>query len=118
MDEAAERFAVWTAWNCRCAYCTEPIDYNLSEKEHLIPKGKADKLDALIKKFDLPCDFEIESFENWVPACRKCNLLKSTRIPDASAAFTLLFVKAREIAPKAKKHADHIVADRKNQPYC
>ena len=103
MSEAAERFGIWKAWKGLCAWCREPVLFKNCDKEHLIPRDAENNLADLIKRFGLPSDFEIESFENWVPSCSSCNKQKGTRLVDPAPLISVVFVTARHHAPLARE---------------
>lgn len=64
------RIKVFSKYNGHCAYCGKEIDYKDMQVDHLIPQ----RFLALEKHSDL-WD-KIETFENYMPACRRCNHYK------------------------------------------
>jgi 5-methylcytosine-specific restriction endonuclease McrA len=58
----AERLGVYEKCDSRCAYCGDSLEYKAMQVDHVHPlrKGGADEMD------------------NWMPACRSCNIYKST----------------------------------------
>ena len=72
----AERQAVFTVHGPRCYICNGLVTMKTLEVDHVIPeslKNKADRLTEVLKLFACPPDFNVNSFENWLPACRPCN---------------------------------------------
>lgn len=72
----AERYAVYAVHGERCYMCLKPVDLLTMEVDHVIPKALRDEPDRLaevLALFGLPEDFNLESFENWLPSCRTCN---------------------------------------------
>lgn len=47
--------------------------------DHVIPESLIGKpeLESVITQFNLPSDFDVNGFENWLPACAPCNRRKS-----------------------------------------
>ena len=62
------REAVYQKYDGHCAYCGEKIDYKDMQVDHLIPVQR--------ERFKRFSEEEIECFENYMPACRKCNHYK------------------------------------------
>jgi hypothetical protein len=62
------REAVYQKYAGHCAYCGEKIDYKDMQIDHLIPVQR--------ERFKRFSEEEIECFENYMPACRKCNHYK------------------------------------------
>ncbi len=62
---------------------------------------------------DLPDDFEVNNFENWLPSFAACNRTKGSRVWDPSLIVQQAIQKARDHAPQAQKIADDLVTDRK-----
>lgn len=78
-----ERYGVWIAHDRQCRLCDEPIEYADLEIDHYFPEYLDDSPDALVQiiaDFALPEDFTINSFANWVPACRRYNRHKGTNV--------------------------------------
>ena len=62
------REAVYNKYDKHCAYCGKEIDYKDMQVDHLIPYQR-----ERWKKYS---EEEIECFENYMPACRRCNHYK------------------------------------------
>lgn len=62
------REAVYNKYNGHCAYCGKRIEYKDMQLDHLIPKQR--------EQFKRYSTEEIECFENYMPACRRCNHAK------------------------------------------
>lgn len=62
------REAVYDKYNGHCAYCGVKIEYKDMQVDHLIPVQR--------ERFKRYSEEEIECFENYMPACRKCNHYK------------------------------------------
>ncbi len=74
MNDPFVRRTLWKAYKKKCFYCKKPIQYNDFEVDHVIPKSLGN--DEAIKLYDLPKDFELNSYSNLVPACSVCNRRK------------------------------------------
>lgn len=62
------REAVYQKYNGHCAYCGKKIEYKEMQVDHIIPVQR--------ERFKKYSEDEIECFENYVPACRRCNHYK------------------------------------------
>lgn len=62
------REAVYQKYNGHCAYCGKKIEYKEFQLDHLIPKQR--------EQFKRYAEEQIECFENYMPACRRCNHYK------------------------------------------
>lgn len=62
------REAVYNKYDGHCAYCGKKIEYKEMQVDHLIPVQR--------ERFKRYSEEEIECFENYVPACRRCNHYK------------------------------------------
>lgn len=73
------RRAIWEAWNRRCAYTGEPIDWSQLHVDHIIPVERPDILERLQISGLVSRDFDINGFENLLPALSFQNLSKLSR---------------------------------------
>jgi hypothetical protein len=62
------RQEVYNKYNGHCAYCGKEIEYKDMQVDHMIPKQR--------ERFKKYTEEEIECFENYMPACRRCNHYK------------------------------------------
>lgn len=80
---SAERYAVFLAHGRKCYMCSTPLDLISMEVDHVLPEHllrDAPALAAAKSALGLPGSFELNSFENWLPACRPCNRTKGAGI--------------------------------------
>ena len=67
------RLNVWGKYDHKCAYCGKKIDYTEMQVDHIVPKRRGYDDEYLsevgIKRGE-------DTIENYLPACRKCNLRK------------------------------------------
>lgn len=113
---AAERYAVYTAHSEKCYMCGKPIDLFSMEVDHVIPETllkDPTRLTTILANYGLPADFDLQSFANWLPACRPCNNQKRSRVFNATPLIQLQLQTAEEKAPKAAKLAVELVNTQK-----
>lgn len=110
----AERYAVYTAHREKCYMCTEPVDLYSMQVDHVIPEALLDnpeELAATIAAFNLPNDFDVQSFQNWLPSCARCNNRKRSRIFNPTPRIQLELEIAAEKAPHAEELANKVVSN-------
>lgn len=82
---AMERQAVWLAYDRKCAYTREPIDFSDFHIDHIVPESLLDDPERLAKvksELHLPPGFDILGYENLVPCKPGANLQKTDLIFD------------------------------------
>lgn len=62
------RIDVYNKYDGHCAYCGKKLEYKDMQVDHLIPYQR--------ERFKRYTEEEIECFENYMPACRRCNHYK------------------------------------------
>ncbi len=87
-----ERLAFWESYNKKCLYCDSPI-VRISELQidHLFPqdlKNDETKFNEIKKQFELPDDFDLDSYGNLVSSCGPCNRKKSNNLLSRNAMLT------------------------------
>jgi len=104
---AAERFAVKDAHKHICFLCRLAFEgYRDWDVDHLIAESTAaSELAELRESLALPPDFDVNSFENWVPAHHACNRRKGSLNYNAPIFLTYLN-EARKAAPLCRKKAE------------
>jgi len=115
----AQRFGVWKSWSGRCFWCKEPTVFKNCHIDHALPLRAAENeggMATLRALYNLPSDFDLDSFSNWVPACPGCNQSKSDLLIDASPAVALILAQVRSKARLAEAIADGIERDSKKAP--
>ena len=75
-----ERYAVWKVLGPNCQWCKEPVAFKDCHIDHIIPESiltDSEKLEDVLSKYGLTSEFDINSFENWIPTHPSCNQSKS-----------------------------------------
>lgn len=107
----AERYAVWLHHQRRCWLCEVPLRLAEVTVDHVIPESLAERpaqLAALLEDHDLPADFRINGFENWLPAHAHCNTAKSTRVFRMVPAHQPIFDRLIRTSAAAQRTADAV----------
>jgi hypothetical protein len=108
-----ERYAVYVLGGDRCVWCGRPITFSEMELDHLIPKSlSGDELSEVLGMHGLPSGYDLESIENLVPSCRKCNGGKGYRPPPATPIVTMMLESAAARAPEVRKRAEITISRR------
>ncbi len=112
---AAERYAVFTVHGENCYLCHEPINLKTMEVDHIIPESLLDdpvRLTVILKDLGRPGDFDLNSFANWMPACRSCNGTKRATVFEPSPVVQLVLQNAAGKAARVQSLATTTVSDR------
>lgn len=78
-----QRYAVYRAFKGICQWCKEPVDLRTLHVDHVLPEellNDPQKDKAILATYGLPDTFNINDFENWIPAHSYCNLHKSDKV--------------------------------------
>src|SRR5262249_14115538 len=104
----SERWAVFTTHGGRCWLCGEPVNFAEMEVDHILPEFLKDQstLDKALTAFGLPSNFGLNSFENWLPAHRRCNGVKGNHVFRPTPIIQVWIDRAREKAPAARAARD------------
>lgn len=79
-----ERYAIWATHGQRCWLCTAPLLFEQVTIDHFFPKWlmEDDEEKAkILAEYSIPADFNIDDFENWLPAHAACNSAKGKKAP-------------------------------------
>lgn len=110
-----ERYAVFTVHHERCWLCETPISLAEVQVDHIIPEslvGTPEGTNAL-KLLGLPSGFDLNSFENWVPAHARCNRIKADTIFHPTPLIQARLQIAEKRAPKARELVAKYASDRR-----
>ena len=101
----SQRYALWRAYDGRCFYCEQPLDFQDMTIDHVVPEAlllQPDKLAKLRAEYELDRNapgFRINDFSNWVPAHpRKCNARKGGKVFPKRMTLLLLQEVQRHLA--------------------
>jgi len=112
----AERAAVYTIHGEKCYLCKTPINLMTMEVDHLLPESLLEKpteLQAALNAFSLDQEFDINSFANWLPACRSCNGTKTDVVFEPTPIIQVHLQRAIAKASAAKELAEETVSHRR-----
>ena len=102
----SERYAVFTVHGEICYLCRKPIDMATFQVDHIIPESLAAQPEAYSQtrhSYGLPYAFDVNSFENWMPACAQCNNCKRASVFEALPIFAVVLNKASAKAVQARQ---------------
>jgi 5-methylcytosine-specific restriction endonuclease McrA len=97
-----ERTAFKKAYNSKCYMCNFLKTNNELEIDHIIPPNKREEA---INMGVIDADFGIDSYDNYAPICRPCNLNKSDMLLSNVSVF---IKKAEQKLPKVKDEIDKL----------
>lgn len=112
---AAQRYAVFTVHGERCYLSGCPIDLKTMQVDHVIPESLQDdpeRLREVLRVLGRPEGFNLNSYENWLPACGPCNNRKRNRVFSPSPLIQLELDRAEEKASSVRKLAEKVVRER------
>lgn len=107
----AQRYAVWLHHEQRCWLCEVPLRLADVTVDHVIPESMEDepeKLATLFVDYDLPDTFQINGYENWLPAHSKCNSEKSSKVFKMVPAYRPVFDHLIRGAAAVKRSAENV----------
>jgi hypothetical protein len=111
-----ERYAVFETHGARCYICRKPVNYASFQVDHVIPEeleGRPEDLKKALADLGRPDDFQINSYENWLPSCGPCNNKKRSTVWESSRLIQLDLQDAAKRADAARTAAAEIVSDLK-----
>lgn len=111
----AQRHAVYTVHGERCYLCGAILTMRMMEVDHVIPEFLRDAPERLAEvkaSLGRPADFSIDSYENWLPACRKCNGRKLAIVFEPSPIIQIELQRAAAKADRARKIEQKAISDK------
>lgn len=111
----AERFGVWSAYDGACFWCDEPVRFKDVTIDHILPESlhkDPEKLSEILHEYGLSAQFNLNDFQNWVPAHGKCNQTKSFDLFQPSPALIKTLAAVEKKAETARKTSAAIESDR------
>lgn len=109
-----EKFAVWKGHEKKCYICGEPINFKETTIDHIIPEKcltDKDEYKKFKEYFRFDDDFNINGFENWMPAHPKCNSEKGDRFYPST---DIVLKKARAKACSIKKEVEKLIREQES----
>ncbi|MCW5800751.1 MAG: HNH endonuclease [Nitrospira sp.] len=112
----AKRAAIYSSHGEKCYLCSKPLSLKTMEVDHIIPESlieKPEELQTALNAFALPSDFDLNSFANWLPACRPCNGTKNDLVFVPTPLVQVHLQRAIAKAADAQALAAETVSERK-----
>ena len=108
------REAIWEVYQKRCFYNRELIQNNYDfHIDHMLPESLTqEKLLEVIESHELDPEYNLNDIYNLVPACSKCNSIKTNYTPDKTTLLNNLTI-TRNKEPLIKEKMDQIRKDLK-----
>jgi hypothetical protein len=100
----AQRYAVFTVHGEKCYLCNRPLNLQGAEVDHILPESLLHdpvRLSKILNDFGLPTDFNLNSYENWMPAHGRCNREKLDEVFNPTPQIQLQLQRAAKQANKA-----------------
>jgi hypothetical protein len=111
-----QRYAIFLVHGMKCYLCGAPLDLTSMEVDHVLPEhllATPSLFDAAKSALGLPASFDLNSFENWMPACSSCNGKKSALQFEPSLLIQVVLQHLAEKADKARRLCDEVVGTRR-----
>ena len=114
----AERQAVFNVHGPRCYICDVLLSMKTVEIDHVVPESlKYDSrgFSSALEELGLPRSFDVNSYENWMPACRSCNGKKGNMVWRPSPLIQCVLQRCANKAGEVRSAATRLVTDKKLQ---
>jgi hypothetical protein len=111
-----QRYAIFLVHGMKCYLCEVPLDLISMEVDHVVPEhllATPSLFEAAKSALGLPASFDLNSFENWMPACGSCNRKKAARPFQPSLLIQVEMQRLAEKAGKARRLCDEVVSSRR-----
>ena len=112
----AQRYGIFLAHGMKCYLCGIPLDLVSMTVDHVLPEHLIDNpslFDYAKSTLGLPASFELNSFENWMPACGPCNGKKAAMLFDPSLLVQVQLQRLAAKADSVRRLCDEIVGARR-----
>ena len=110
-----ESAAVWLAYEGICTLCERTIlDLRSNTVDHVLPENLQNnptEFEAVRQLYDLPADFDLNDFGNWVAAHPKCNSRKGQTIFEGVQAMCMILARAKRKGEQARKIHDRMLRE-------
>lgn len=113
---SAQRYAIFLVHGMKCYMCGAPLDLTSMVVDHVLPEhllATPSLFDDAKTALGLPASFNLNSFENWMPACGSCNGKKSALQLEPSLLIQVELQHLAEKADKARRLCDEILGTRR-----
>ena len=110
----AQRYAIFLAHGRKCYLCEVPLDLASMVVDHVVPErllATPPLLNAAKSELGLPAAFDLNSFENWMPACGSCNGKKAALQFKPSLLLQTTLQHLAERADKARQYCNEVVGN-------
>lgn len=112
---SAQRYAIFLTHKMRCYLCRSPLDLASMTVDHVVPESlllNPSLFHDVKLALGLPENFEINSFENWMPACGPCNVKKAAENFNPSPLIQVELQRLVDKAQDARRIVESIVSRR------
>lgn len=113
---SAQRYAIFLVHGTKCYLCRVPLDLTSMVVDHVLPEHLLESpslFNAAKEALGLPDSFDLNSFENWMPACSSCNGKKSALQFKPSLLIQVELQNLAEKADRARRICDEVVGTRR-----
>lgn len=113
---SAQRYSIFLVHGMKCYLCGAPLDLTSMTVDHVVPENllaTPSLFDAAKSALGLPASFDLNSFENWMPACGRCNGKKATLQFRPSLLIQAELQHLSEKAEKARRLCEEVVSTRR-----
>lgn len=115
---SSERYAIYAIHGPNCYLCSTPIDFRSMSVDHVLPASLPSnhKLYAeCLSDYGLPPTFNVDSFENWLPSCAKCNSEKGAHPFRPTPIIQRYLQRAIDSAIEVRRLVDTTISNQKIQ---
>lgn len=113
---SAQRYAIFLVHGMKCYLCEVPLDLTSMTVDHVLPEHLLTtplQFYAARMALGLPASFDLNSFENWMPACGSCNKIKAGIQFKPSLLIQAQLQHLAQRADKARLLCDQVISTRK-----
>lgn len=113
---SAQRYAIFLTHGMKCYLCGVPLDFISMVVDHVLPEhllANPSLFDAAKLALGLPASFDLNSFENWMPACGTCNGKKAALEFAPSLLIQAELQHLAEKGNRARRLCDEVVGTRR-----